>query len=191
MVGRGIAPVDLEKDQLGQELAGLKAKMLRQEQARVEKQVSGREGEKPHLGFYEALKDPRGEKRFKPVAASKPKPGPEPKSAPKPEAQPVAVAKKIPAPRPAPADSRRQGTTADKGRFTIQVSAVKDVQRAARLVALLRKKGYRAYQIRSEVAGRGVWYRVRVGAYESRSAAGATLKKLKADRYAGIIISTQ
>ncbi len=199
MVGRGIAPVDLEKDKLGQELAALKAKMLQQEQAKVEKQVSGQGGEKPQLGFYEALKDSKGEKRYKAPAVPKPKPKPAPKPASKPTSkprpEPKAVVKKAPAPKPAAETvskpAAKKASSTDKGRFAIQVAAVKDAQRAAQLVAQLRKKGYRAYQIRSEVAGKGVWYRVRVGAYETRNAAGATLGKLKADRYAGMIIGTR
>jgi cell division septation protein DedD len=78
-----------------------------------------------------------------------------------------------------------------KGRFTIQIAASKNIKSAERLVATLRKKGFQAYQIRAEVAGKGVWYRVRVGAFEDRRAAKKFLEKLKASRYGGMVVSIQ
>ena len=58
-------------------------------------------------------------------------------------------------------------------------------------MAELRKKGYQAYQIRSEVAGKGVWYRIRVGAFEERAAAAKMLARLKGDKYTGMVVSTR
>ena len=206
LVGRGIAPVNLETESLEQELAELKALVLKKEQAKVEKQAAGKGSDKPQLGFYEALKDPKDEKRYKTPVAPKPKPATKPrpvvKPVPKPPPKPAAAEKKAPAAKPVPAAAQKPApkpapapapavAAAKKGRYAIQVSAVKDVNSAAKLVDRLRKKGYRAYQIRSEVPGKGVWYRVRVGAYESRDAAGATLKKLRADRFGGMIIGTR
>lgn len=198
LVGRGIAPVNLEAGKLEQELAALKARMLRQEQTRVDARVSGQGGGKTELEFYEVLKDPKQEKPFKPVpkplrqpepqpvekAAVKPvKPVavPTPKPAVRPESKPVLQSKPAPAPKEPP----------QSGKFTVQVAAVKDAHNAERLVAELRKKGYRAYQIRTEVSGKGVWYRVRTGAFTDRRIAEKTAAKLKADRYGAMVVGTQ
>lgn len=159
MVGRGIVPLDMEKESVGRELATLKAKMV-QKQAGVGKQVEGRSAEKPHFDFYEELKAPREAKRLK-VPAPKP------------------VAKT--AAKPAP----------DKGRFAVQVAAVRDIQSAERLVAKLRKKGYPAYQTSGAGGGKKVWYRIRVGAFENRDAAGTTLQKLRREGYGAIVVTTR
>ena len=70
------------------------------------------------------------------------------------------------------------------------MAAVQSAQSAEQLAARLRKQGYRAYQLRSDVAGKGVWYRVRVGAFEDRGAADRMLAKLKADHFGGMVVGT-
>jgi len=201
LVGRGAAPVKLEVGKLEKELAELKAKMLKQEQAKVDAQASGKDGEKPSLGFYEALKSPQKEAPpFKalPQTSPKPRPVPEPKKpenkpAPVPKPQPVPPAvpspeprtKRVPPPKPATSPA------VQKGRFAVQVAAVQAVQNAEKLVARLKAKGYRAYHVRSEIAGRGVWHRVRVGAFEDRQAADKMLARLKSDHFSGMVVSTK
>jgi DedD protein len=166
MVGRGMAPVNLETGKLEKELAELKAKMLNKEQENTDAQAAGKTGEKPQLGFYEALKNPGKEnfKIVKPVEILPPKPLPAP---------PIAVSRPVPAvpiaPVPVPQPKREpppaakvanrpqpQDATA-AGYFSVQVASVRDIKGADKLVTELRSKGYQAYQIRSEVAGRGVW----------------------------------
>ena len=169
MVGRGIVPLDMEKGSVGRELATLKAKMV-QKQAGVGKQVEGRSAEKPHFDFYEELKAPREAKRLK-VPAPKP------------------VAKT--AAKPAPAVAPPKAVAPDKGRFAVQVAAVRDIQSAERLVAKLRKKGYPAYQTSGAGGGKKVWYRIRVGAFENRDAAGTTLQKLQREGYGAIVVTTR
>ena len=189
LVGRGMAPVNLDTGKLEQELAALKAKMLRQEQAKVETGTPGSNGAKTELGFYEALKDPKAEKPFQPMpkSAIQPESWPVPKppvtDAPTPKPTPKPVVK--PPPSPEPQASRASG------KFTVQVAALKDLQGATRLVAELRKKGYRAYQIRTEVAGKGVWYRVRVGAFTDSAGAREVAGKLKGDKYGAMVVATQ
>lgn len=201
MVGRGSAPVNIDVGKLEQELAALKKKMLEQEQAKVEAQVSGKEGEKPPLGFYEALKSPqKQEKPFQSLPAKpvQPKPAPVPekpaeniKPVAKPKPKPATQTKPVRQPQPKMAAKPVAKTTAQKGRFAIQIAAVQDAQNAEKLVTKLRKKGYRAYQIRAEVTGKGVWYRVRVGAYENRTEADKILVKLKGDKFGGMVVSTR
>lgn len=204
MVGRGMAPVNLEVGKLEQELAALKAKMLEQEKAKVEAQLSGKESNLPELGYPEALTSSKKEEPFKslpkqpPVKARKAaaptkKPAATPKSTPKPKPKPVpAVKQAAPAkPKTAPQSDDAGRTVARKGQFSIQVAAVQNARSAEQLAANLRKKGYRAYQMRSEVAGKGVWYRVRVGAFKDRGEADRMLAKLKADNFGGMVVSTQ
>ncbi len=209
IVGRGMAPVNLEVGKLEKELADLKAKMLDQEKAEVEAQLSGKKSHLPVLGYPEALISSKKQEPFKSLPqhppekarkvpepekapekaptkmpATEPKPAPKPKPAP--AIKPVAAAKPKEAPHPKPAVR----TAPQKGHFTIQVAAVQETQSAEKLVARLRKQGYQAYQLRSDVAGKGVWYRVRVGAFEDRSTADRMLAKLKADNFGGMVVGT-
>jgi cell division septation protein DedD len=201
MVGRGMAPVNPEAGRLEKELAELKAKMLNQEQELGTPEASGTAGEKPQLGFYEALKEPGKETAFKPVKPVEvltPKPLPAPPATVE-KREPVAPVPAVPAPRPksepppAPKEPpRAQPLDASTGGyFSVQVASVQDIKGADNLVAELRSKGYQAYQIRSEVSGKGVWYRIRVGGFEDRGAAEKVLKKLKGDKYGGMVVSTK
>lgn len=198
MVGRGMAPVNLEPGKHEKELAELKSKMLDQEQRETAALEAGKIPEKPQLEFYEVLKDPGKEPGFKPAKPVKPL---APKPLPKP---PASVAKaapppaeRIPKPKPeakpaaATKAAARPPVHAKTEHYSIQVAAVQDIKGAGKLVAELRRKGYQAYQIRSEVAGKGTWYRIRVGGFEDRGAAENVLRKLKGDKYNGLVVSTQ
>ena len=190
LVGRGIAPVNLEAGRLEKELADLKARVLRQEQSRVEARVSEAKDGAADLGFYEALKSPKKEVPFKPQTKEPDRPksvakpvAPKPAPAPKPKPKPV---KKV-----ATAQPQAQQANTTKGRFTVQVSALKDGQKAAGLVGELRKKGYQAYQIRTQVPNKGVWYRIRVGAFTDRRDAGKMAAKLKAQNYGAMVVDSK
>lgn len=202
LVGRGTAPVNLEADKLGKELADLKAAMTRKEHAKINAQTSGKDGDKPQLGFYEALKDPKQNKPHtakpsaKQVAKQPPKPAQTEKRA---QAKPIQAKKAPPKPsarpdkKPAaqPVASAAGNVPKGKGRYTIQVAAVKETGNAERLVAQLRSKGYPAYQVRVDVPGKGALHRIRVGAFDSRAAADRMLAKLKASRHSGMVVSTK
>jgi cell division septation protein DedD len=75
-----------------------------------------------------------------------------------------------------------------RAKFTLQVASVRKRADAARIVKTLQKDGHPAYQTASRPDGGKVWYRVRVGAYETREAAEAERRKFKASRYKPIII---
>lgn len=204
MVGRGMAPVNLDVGKLEKELADLKAKMMDQEQAKVEAQLSGKESNLPELEYPEALTSPKKEEPFKSLPKQTPAqarkitepakaPPDEPKPAAKPKSKPAPAVKQAAAPKPksAPSPKPTAPAASQKGRFAIQVAAVKNALSAEQLAARLRKRGYRAYRLRSEVAGKGVWYRVRVGAFEERGEADRMLARLKADNFSGMVVSTQ
>ena len=65
--------------------------------------------------------------------------------------------------------------------YTIQAASVKDPKDADRLVEKLKKRGYPAYRVIGKVPGKGVWFRVRIGEYRSKSEAGIVMNKLKKD----------
>lgn len=219
LVGRGIAPVPIDTHALEKELAELKKSMLQKERAEIEAQAEQSQEKDTELGFYEALKKPPLPTQLKPsptpaavkkldlpetVARVKPgpsaekapvpekptpaaTPAPKPKPAPKPEP----VAKQESAAQPAPTPESPSPAPSDgKGRYTIQVASFKDIQSADQLVGELRGKGYPAYQLRTDVPEKGIWFRVRVGAYESRSAAEGTFKKLLGDRFKAVVVGT-
>ena len=200
LVGRGTAPVNLEANKLERELADLKAAMTMKERAEINAQASGKDTGKPQLGFYEALKDPNQARPYKPLTRQAVKQPPKPvqtenRSKPKPTqarnapSKPSSRPEKGPAVQPVASDSGDVGK--GKGRYTIQVAAVREAGNAERLVAQLRSKGYPAYQVRVDVPGKGAWYRIRVGAFENRAAADRMLAKLKAGRHSGMVVSTK
>lgn len=217
LVGRGIAPVPIDTHALEKELAELKESMLQKERAEIEAQAQQSQGKDTDLRFYEELKKPPQPAQFKPsptpaavkkpdpadAAArvkpgpgaekasvpDKPKPTPAPKPKPAPKPEPVAKQESVATPAPTP-ESPSPAPPDGKGRFTIQVASFKDTQSADKLVGELRGKGYPAYQLRTDVPEKGVWFRVRVGAYESRPAAEGTFKKLLGDRFKAVVVGT-
>lgn len=199
MVGRGTAPVNLDTGKLEQELAELKARVLKEKQEAAASGATGRTYEKPELGFYEALKNPGKEADFKPVKPAKPvrrkpveaKPAaPAARSRPTVPAPPAPAAKPKPAPAPKTDSGSKPGPASTPGHFAVQVASVQDIKGAEKMVAELRAKGYQAYQVRSDVDGRGIWYRIRVGGFQDRQAAAGMLKKLKNDKFGGMVVST-
>ena len=74
---------------------------------------------------------------------------------------------------------------------TIQVSAFKRSSEAEREAARLKSHSLDAKIKQESVPGKGVWYRVRVGAFENRGEAGKMLAKLKASKFGGMVISTK
>ena len=63
--------------------------------------------------------------------------------------------------------------------YTVQAAAVKKMEDADQLVTKLKKKGYPAYRAIGKVPDKGIWFRVRVGKYQSRTEAKKTQQKLR------------
>jgi cell division septation protein DedD len=84
--------------------------------------------------------------------------------------------------KPAPAASKARAAEADakesRRPWTVQVNAFPDEKSAKTWVDRLRDKGYNAYLSESRIQGR-VWYRVRVGHFETRDEAEKTQDSLK------------
>jgi DedD protein len=197
LVGRGTAPVKFDIAELQRKLAaaGANRKEADQEHPVMAPEIAK---DKTELEFYEALKENREDTEIPQITPaptvsakidppSEKKPPKPPKKSTKKMTQlppktegPAETSKDAPAdtsePKPAAAKSRIE--TAEKD-YTIQVASVKDAGDADRLVAELKKKGFSAYRAIGKVPGKGIWYRVRVGDYQSRDDAGKTLAQLK------------
>jgi len=60
---------------------------------------------------------------------------------------------------------------ADPGRFTVQLGASQDRSDAAHLAARAVGAGLKAYVSEARLPGKGIWYRVRVGAFADKESA--------------------
>lgn len=60
---------------------------------------------------------------------------------------------------------------ADKGSYTVQVSSFQSSSEAEAYAAGLQRKGYAPFVVAGTIPGRGTWYRVRLGRFESHSMA--------------------
>jgi cell division protein FtsN len=65
-----------------------------------------------------------------------------------------------------------------KGLYFVQIASFKEQERAEGLKGKLAKKGYAAQVLPTQVEGKGLWYRVRVGGYASLKEAQAIQKKI-------------
>jgi len=187
LVGRGNAPMQFDIEQLQNEIKALKAKEQKAEKSRY----------KVEPGFYEALK--------RPVETAPP---PIPKAAVKeksPPTIPKAPVKEQPPPPPEVAKKQAAVNTVKKDaqvktdkalrelggsdkQLTIQVSSLKDHALAQRTVQALKAAGYHAYVITAIVPGKGVWHRVRLGAYADKKEAEPVMKQLKSEGRKPILI---
>ncbi|MBX7116262.1 MAG: SPOR domain-containing protein [Myxococcaceae bacterium] len=65
------------------------------------------------------------------------------------------------------------------GSWSLQLSAYQDRAEADRFVLGLKDKGYSPYIVEAQVAGKGTWYRVRLGRFANREAAARYLTDFK------------
>jgi cell division protein FtsN len=183
LVGRGTSPLRFDIAKLQKELLTLKNTQIQEDRRRF-KIDSDTQISRTDMEFHEALKDVSGDDH---TAAESPQPVPK-KSAEKdsgPAAATAPPAATVAAPQPKVAAG--QGTGKPK-RFTLQVGAVRDGKEAVRMVVHLKKKGYAAFSSRAEVAGKGTWYRVRVGNFASRDAAERMLARLRRDQVEAVVV---
>lgn len=81
-------------------------------------------------------------------------------------------------------------TPSAEGSWTLQLSAYQDKAEAERFAAGLRDKGYAPFIIEANVAGKGTWFRVRMGRFGSKDAASTYLADFKRETsIAGIVTS--
>jgi cell division septation protein DedD len=206
LVGRGTAPVKFDIDDLQSKL-----EVSRQDQKKGEVGQSQGESDivkdKTKLDFYEALPEDREDtkidekkstrvisKKFEPLPGEKPQETTAEKATQKSTPQKETAVKSGPvkkeaAPPPLKQPVASKSEVRPSGKvYTIQVAAVKAAKDADRLVAQLKQKGYAAYSTISKVQDKGIWFRVRVGKYNSRTDARATKQKLEKTGMKPIIV---
>lgn len=66
-------------------------------------------------------------------------------------------------------------------RYVVHVASFREEEAARRMVVILRRKGYAAYDILTSVADEGEWYRVAVDRFGDREAAFAFARRLRRD----------
>jgi cell division septation protein DedD len=197
LVGRGTAPVKFNIDGLQTKLEVSRQKLNQKQKGQVRGDSEIVE-DKTKLDFYEALPEDRqdtniDEKKSAPVVSKKVEPSPAKKSAPmvgekatQKSASLKSSSKKVDPPKkesskpPAKQPVAAKSTAKTTGKvYTVQVAAVKVAKDADREVAQLKKKGYPAYRTISKVQGKGIWFRVRVGEYDSKAEARKMKQRLE------------
>lgn len=182
-VGRGTAPVKFDIEKLQKELLALKKTVIDADKKQLKVYMETAK-KKMDLGFYEALKmseggDKPGKTPLKQTSVRATK---------RRERSEISKGKTDSAPREAGSETEA-GPRATN--LTIQVGSFKEMATADRVVAELRGTGYQAYRTIGKVAGKGVWYRVRVGYYADKADARDTIQRLKKDRYKPLLIKWQ
>jgi cell division septation protein DedD len=184
LVGREMVPVKFDIEKLQNELAALKEAVIKKEldQYKID---SNTDDSKTKMGFYETLKKAGAGAKLKDDTIKRQQKS-EPKKTASLQKKKISTQKTDPAPKVKTSDSKEASQNNNK--FTIQVASSKDSGIADKLVNRLKKGGYPAYRSIGKVPGKGIWYRVRVGYFNSRSEAGSTLKRLKKEKIDAIIV---
>jgi len=78
-----------------------------------------------------------------------------------------------------------------KIRYTLQIGSYQERETADSEVKKITKKGYAASVVTSELAGKGTWYRVRLGSFSSRAAAEKLQTELKAKEGIATFVSIE
>jgi cell division septation protein DedD len=120
----------------------------------------------PPAGAPDAAPDPKA------VPAQKAAAGPDPKAAP-PQKAVAAATTPVPSAVPSP----KPPSPASRGAWVVQVGSTQDRVEADRIAARFATRGARV--VVAEVPGKGRWYRVRVGSFDSRETADRYLKELE------------
>ena len=178
LVGRGTAPVQFDIGELQQELIALKESIIQQAQERTRAETPSLE-EKKDLDFYEALKTSKKDEQLiigkQPTAPAYKQRNTEAQGAPNKQ---LTSMKK---------ETKAGLGPAGQGAFYVQVASTKNAAAADDLVKKLQGKGYRAYKVEVEITGKGTWYRVCAGGFESQTEAGRARGKLAALGYKGMV----
>jgi cell division septation protein DedD len=127
----------------------------------------------PRLSYHEALTKDR------PAEPPPPSPRPPALAAQPPPAAPVvppSARPEAPAPAEAPVRAAPAASAAPEGAFAIQVGASQDRAEADRIAGKFR--GHHPRVVEAVVPGKGRWYRVKVGTFETRDQAERFLRDL-------------
>lgn len=157
---------------------------------------------KEEFTFYKTLTD-KGEKTFSIELKTKPKeegvpakkgpegPAGEAKSGPvevvkstapksdKPAAQPAKQQTAKPQPQIAKKEPPETKSTPSKLRYTIQVGSYPEKAMAEEETRNMKKRGYAAFLVATDIPEKGTWFRVRVGSFANKQSAEKLAKELK------------
>ena len=100
-----------------------------------------------------------------------------PQQKPQQKLQPKQQATKTP-PQPA-REATATKSQASKIRYTIQVGSYPERNMADEEVRAMKKRGYAAFLVSTEIADKGTWYRVRVGSFSNKQSAEKLAAELK------------
>ena len=92
-----------------------------------------------------------------------------------------------PAVKKKPSAKKENDASEQKGVYTIQVAAYKDLKDAVIEMTRLEKKGFRSYRVETIING-VTWYRVRTGSFATYDQAKAVKEKLKQARIKTMIV---
>ena len=120
-------------------------------------------------------------------ASVAPKPAPVAPAAAKPASGTPVAGKPVLAQNPLKGEAKESAVDPAQAHFTLQLSAFAARHDADDFMHRVQAAGYRAFVVSSDLPGKGVMYRVRVGDYATKDAAmaekGAVEKKLKVSAY--------
>ena len=203
LVGRGTAPVKFDIAAIEKKIEASKKDDLGKQEKMPARKDSAALKDKTTLDFYEALKEnaedtkvqalpepkvikPKIEKPAEKAVPQKPKTTTSQKPTSAKAASQKAGSQESKSVKPSQKNASKKEKVApvEKTRtagpiYTIQAAAVKDSKGADQLVQKLKKSGYPAYRAIGKVPGKGIWFRVRIGEYNSKIEARRTLDKLK------------
>lgn len=187
LVGRGTAPVQFDIEKLQNELAALKEDVVKEELERF-KIDSNAADNKTEMNFYEELKVTKAEESLNiDTSEQKKEPLPENTVSESKKIGPSEEALSVKAHQESKPETISKTDITNKN-LTIQVASFKDPNVADKMVAELKKKGYPAYRSLGKIPGKGIWYRVRIGYFSSKSEAGSMLKLIKKDKLNAILV---
>lgn len=134
--------------------------------------------EKEEFTFYKTLTE-KGDKTLSIELKTKPNSNPERTavaSSDTPVEKPRSAAKTLPAPaRSAIAEK----SSTPKVRYTIQIGSYPDRLSAEEDVKAMKKRGYAAFLVTTELPEKGTWYRVRIGSFANRQSAEKLAAELR------------
>ncbi len=108
------------------------------------------------------------------------------------EAFPSAIPKQAESRQPPPPPGKRElaaASTSVRLRYTVQTASYQERAMAEDEVQRLKKHGFAAFVLSSEMPGKGVWHRVRIGSFSTKAAAEKLQRMVhEKERLLGIVV---
>ncbi len=189
LVGRGTAPIRYDLQELKKQLAQAKASLFEDQVRRYKIPAESQEAPSD-LSFYDALRETRKSPGMKRETRQ-----PQKTEAPVKPSEPVGKAPTASVGENGAKDSGGQGPQpapvpeATGKPLTLQVASFPSPADARKLAEDLKKRGFPAYLQPVMIPGKGVWYRVRVGFFESQEKASNLMDQLRRERFQPIVVN--